>query len=146
MHYPLATNRHNLFYNVRRFAVSGPPNGGRSPAYIATLCSGARRMRERARSFVATLTVSLSCTGGAARENVVGGAGPVPNELSVCLSVSVRTRLTPSASQHSQHAPRAEGARSMRVYGTIRRGGLQGHSRKASSPSRRSSHSMACMQ
>ena len=35
---------------------------------------------------VATLTVSLSCTGGAARENVVGGAGPVPNELSVCLS------------------------------------------------------------
>ena len=27
---------------------------------------------------VATLTVSLSCTGGAARENVVGGAGSGP--------------------------------------------------------------------
>ena len=36
----------------------------------------------------------------------------------------------------------AEGARSMRAYGTIRRGGLQGHYRKASSPSRGPWHGM----
>mgnify|MGYP007125873207 CR=1 FL=1 len=42
-------------------------------------------MRERARSRVTILTVSRSCIGGATRENVVGGAGPGPSELSVCL-------------------------------------------------------------
>ena len=47
----------------------------------------AREVRERARSRVTILTVSRSCIGGATRENVVGGAGPGPSELSVCLSV-----------------------------------------------------------
>ena len=54
------------------------------PAFVTAL-NGSRR--GRARSRVTILTVSRSCIGGATRENVVGGAGPGPSELSVCLSV-----------------------------------------------------------
>ena len=73
----------------------------------------AREVRGRARSRVTILTVSRSCIGGATRENVVGGAGPGPSELSVCLSVQGERTVCLSVSTRREkeywQAPSATG-------------------------------------
>ena len=72
---------------LRRLLLPLSSCRGRSRSKKRRRGARAREVRERARSRVTILTVSRSCIGGATRENVVGGAGPGPSELSVCLSV-----------------------------------------------------------
>ena len=71
---------------LRRLLLPLSSCRGRSRSKKRRRGARAREVRERARSRVTILTVSRSCIGGATRENVVGGAGLGPSELSVCLS------------------------------------------------------------
>ena len=83
--------RHSFFFYpyrpaLRRLLLPLSSCRGRSRSKKRRRGARAREVRGRARSRVTILTVSRSCIGGATRENVVGGAGPGPSELSVCLS------------------------------------------------------------
>ena len=77
---------------LRRLLLPLSSCRGRSRSKKRRRGARAREVRERARSRVTILTVSRSCIGGATRENVVGGAGPGPSELSVCLSDETKAR------------------------------------------------------
>ena len=97
--------RHSFFFYpyrpaLRRLLLPLSSCRGRSRSKKRRRGARAREVRERARSRVTILTVSRSCIGGATRENVVGGAGPGPSELSVCLSVC----LLSGAKEHSVRA------------------------------------------
>ena len=90
--------RHLFFFYpyrpaLRRLLLSLSSCRGRSRSKKRRRGARAREVRVRARSRVTILTVSRSCIGGATRENVVGGAGPGPSELSVCLSEKARRVL-----------------------------------------------------
>ena len=91
--------RHLFFFYpyrpaLRRLLLPLSSCRGRSRSKKRRRGARAREVRGRARSRVTILTVSRSCIGGATRENVVGGAGPGPSELSVCLSVTADRRLS----------------------------------------------------
>ena len=83
--------RHLFFFYpyrpaLRRLLLPLSSCRGRSRSKKRRRGARTREVRGRVRSRVTILTVSRSCIGGATRENVVGGAGPGPSELSVCLS------------------------------------------------------------
>ena len=61
------------------------------------------------------------------------------------VAVGVRTRLVLFAALLFPSASRGKGARSTRIFGTMRRGSLHSHYRAAASPSRRLSHDLPCM-
>ena len=103
--------RHLFFFYpyrpaLRRLLLSLSSCRGRSRSKKRRRGARAREVRERARSRVTILTVSRSCIGGATRENVVGGAGPGPSELSVCLSdKKTRKRKPISRLARCRHRP-----------------------------------------